>query len=73
MNRGSENTGEFPNYVPLGGKQEKLNWKQKIQRCFSNVSEKLQSFWPFFWRWLLLYIPFWGLLLWMYFKFSAAS
>ncbi len=73
MNQEIEGKQNPLNYVPLSEKREQSNWKQKVWRCFSDISEELQSFWSFFWRWLLLYTPFWLFFMWVYCEFSSAS
>lgn len=73
MNQENEQNQEPINYVPLSGKCRKLNWKQKIRCYLSDISEEVQRFWSFFWRWFLLYTPFWLFFMWIYFKFSSAS
>lgn len=73
MNRETKRNQKPLNYVPLSEKCEKSNWKQNVRRCFSHISEEFQSFWSFFWRWLLLYVPFWLLFMWIYREFSSGS
>lgn len=72
MDQENTRSQEPINYVPLSGKHEKLNWKQKVRCYFSVINEEVQSFWSFFWRWLLLYTPVWLLLMWIYCEFSSA-
>lgn len=72
MPRKPEKARELLNYVPLSGPYEKSNWKQKIRRCFFGVAEELQSFWSFFWRWLLIFLPFWVLFMRIYRELSSA-
>lgn len=68
-----EKDRDLLNYVPFSRPHEKSNWKQKIQHCFSGVAEELQSFWSFFWRWLLIFLPFWALLMGFYWCCSSGT
>ena len=73
MPRKPEKARELLNYVPLSGPNEKSNWKQKIRRGFFGVAEELSSFWSFFWRWLLVFFPFWAFFMGIYWRFSSGT
>ena len=73
MLRKPEEARELLNYVSLSGPHKKSNWRQKILRCFSGVTEELSSFWSFFWRWLLVFFPLWAFFIGIYWRFSSGT